>query len=84
MKALVAGVLFAVLGVTASGAQELSFDIPVKAKTYIVYAAEPQTVAAGKKSVVEMHFKVQEGFHVNSHTPRSELLIPTNLTLGFR
>jgi DsbC/DsbD-like thiol-disulfide interchange protein len=31
--------------------------------------------------VVELHFRVVEGFHVNSHTPKSELLIPTKITL---
>jgi len=58
-----------------------SFDTDAKPKSYIVYAAEPQTVVAGKNAVLELHFKVQDGFHVNSHTPKSELLIPTKLTL---
>ncbi len=40
-----------------------------------------RTLSAGKKSVVELRFHVTEGFHVNSHTPKSELLIPTKLTL---
>jgi DsbC/DsbD-like thiol-disulfide interchange protein len=52
-----------------------------KPKQYVSYAAEEQVVKAGKKSVVELRFKVADGFHVNSHTPKSELLIPTNLTL---
>ena len=52
-----------------------------KTKQYVTFAGEEQAVKAGKKSVVEMRFKVGEGFHVNSHTPKSELLIPTNLTL---
>jgi hypothetical protein len=50
-------------------------------KGYITYAAEPQVVKAGKPSVVELHFRVRDGFHVNSHTPKSELLIPTAITL---
>jgi len=54
---------------------------PAKTKQYIVYAAEEQNLAAGKKSVVELRFHVVDGFHVNSHTPKSELLIPTNLKL---
>ncbi|HEY8997419.1 MAG TPA: protein-disulfide reductase DsbD N-terminal domain-containing protein [Edaphobacter sp.] len=54
---------------------------PSRPKQYISFAGEPQTVAAGKKSVVEFTFKVAEGYHTNSHTPKSELLIPTNLTL---
>ncbi len=34
---------------------------------------------AWEEGVVELRFKVADGFHVNSHTPKSELLIPTNL-----
>jgi hypothetical protein len=82
LKLLVAGVLCAALGGTALLAQDAGFDGPAKPKAYIVYAAEPQTVVAGKKATVELHFRVQDGFHVNSHTPKSELLIPTNVTLG--
>ena len=52
-----------------------------KPKSYIVYAAEQQKVAAGKRSVLELHFRVVDGFHVNSHTPKSELLIPTQIAL---
>jgi len=57
------------------------FDAPAKSKSYISYAAEPQSISAGKRSVLEMHFRVAPGYHVNSHTPRSELLIPTELAL---
>jgi hypothetical protein len=71
--------------VLASGlalAQQGTLTSPAaKPKQYVTYAAEDQTLKAGKKSVVELHFKVGDGFHVNSHAPKSELLIPTNLTL---
>jgi DsbC/DsbD-like thiol-disulfide interchange protein len=52
-----------------------------KGKSYVVYAAEQQSVAAGKRSVLELQFHVVDGFHVNSHTPKSELLIPTQIAL---
>jgi len=55
---------------------------PPKPKSYIVLATDQQTVPANKKSVVELRFQVVDGFHVNSHTPKSELLIPTNLKLN--
>jgi Disulphide bond corrector protein DsbC len=59
-----------------------SLDAPAaKPKSYVVYAAEQQVIAAGKKSVLELHFRVVDGFHVNSHTPKSELLIPTQIVL---
>lgn len=50
-------------------------------KGHVTYAAEVVEVAAGKPTVVELRFRVDEGFHVNSHTPSSELLIPTALKL---
>jgi hypothetical protein len=57
-------------------------NAPPKPKSYIVLASDQQTVAANKKSTVELRFQVVDGFHVNSHTPKSELLIPTNLKLN--
>jgi hypothetical protein len=64
------------------GAQDFgNFDAKPKTKEFIVYAAEQQTAAAGKPSVLELNFRVVDGLHVNSHTPKSELLIPTTLTL---
>lgn len=58
------------------------FDVQAKPKSYVSYVAEPQSIAAGKRTTVELHFRVADGFHVNSHTPKSELLIPTQLSLG--
>ena len=63
-------------------AQQISgVDAPVKAKEYVLYKAEPQVVKAGKPAVLELEFVVRDGFHVNSHTPKSELLIPTVIKL---
>jgi hypothetical protein len=58
-----------------------NFDAKPKTQEFIVYAAEQQTAVAGKQSVLELNFRVLDGLHVNSHTPKSELLIPTSLTL---
>ncbi len=59
-----------------------NLDAPVtKPKQFVLYAAEQQQVAAGKRTILELHFRVVDGFHVNSHTPKSELLIPTQITL---
>ena len=38
-------------------------------------------MAAGKKVELELRFHVNDGFHVNSHAPSSELQIPTGLAL---
>jgi len=81
MRILAAGLLLALPGVLV--AQELGkLDAPAaKSKSYVVYAAEQQSVTAGKRSVLELHFQVVYGFHVNSHTPKSDLLIPTQIAL---
>ncbi|MGB7546499.1 MAG: protein-disulfide reductase DsbD domain-containing protein [Terracidiphilus sp.] len=42
---------------------------------------EQVTVPAGKASPVELHFRVAQGLHINSHTPSEEFLIPTNLLI---
>lgn len=40
---------------------------------------EQVSVAAGKDSVIDLHFKVNEGMHINSHAPRDKYLIATRL-----
>lgn len=54
---------------------------PVRATSYVTYDAEPLVIQAGKRNVLELRFQIANGYHVNSHTPKSELLIPTKLTL---
>jgi DsbC/DsbD-like thiol-disulfide interchange protein len=71
-----------VLSAVANAQQVGNLDAPAtKPKSYVVYAAEQQSIAAGKRSVLALHFRVVDGFHVNSHTPKSELLIPTRIEL---
>jgi hypothetical protein len=42
---------------------------------------EQVTVPAGKATDVALHFRIADGLHVNSHTPREEFLIPTSFSL---
>jgi hypothetical protein len=62
-------------------AQVGNMDSPAKPKGYVLYAAEPQNIPAGKSATLELRFHMVPGYHVNSHTPKSELLIATTLTL---
>ena len=57
-------------------------DEPKLAHVYVTFegASEP-TIVPGKPTLVDLHFRVKEGFHVNSNQPKSELLIPTVLKL---
>jgi hypothetical protein len=45
---------------------------------------EQVTVPAKKATPVELHFRVADGMHINSHEPHSKLLIPTNLIVAER
>ena len=56
----------------------LAQDAP-KPRNTVTYVAEQQSVPAGKKAMLELHFKVVDGYHVNSHQPKSDFLIPTAL-----
>jgi hypothetical protein len=74
MKALLlaAGLILGVPG------QDLgTLQAPRNTKQFVAYAAEAQVVPAGKLAVLELRFHVAEGYHINSHTPKSELQIPT-------
>jgi hypothetical protein len=60
----------------------LSADEPKLAHVYVTFeGASTATIVPGKPTLVDLHFKVKDGFHVNSNQPKSELLIPTTLKL---
>jgi DsbC/DsbD-like thiol-disulfide interchange protein len=42
---------------------------------------EQITVTAGKATDVALHFRVAQGLHINSHTPKEEFLIPTSFSI---
>ena len=71
--ALLAGVL---------PAQEIQLGQgPVRGKDHVFLLSDSLDVPAGKVQDVELRFRVGDGFHINSHHPSDELLIPTVLTL---
>jgi DsbC/DsbD-like thiol-disulfide interchange protein len=43
---------------------------------------EQVTVTAGKPMPVELHFRIKQGLHINSHAPKDEFLIPTVLSIA--
>lgn len=54
---------------------------PVRAKQFVAFTAEPQTIAAGRLTFIDLRFRINPGYHVNSHRPSSELLMPTRVEL---
>ena len=74
--------LVALLFGSVAGAQGIvGLPAAPTGKGHVTFAAEVVEVAAGKPVLVELRFRVEDGFHVNSHTPKDELLIPTVLKL---
>jgi hypothetical protein len=66
----------------SGGAQEIRMDDgPVRVKGHVVSLTDSALVDAGKAQVVEMRFRVDPGYHINSHAPKDEYLIPTVLKL---
>ena len=51
-------------------------------KQHVQLLTDSVQVDAGKPQRVELRFVVLPGFHINSHMPKDELLIPTVLTLS--
>lgn len=43
---------------------------------------EQVSVKAGKDAVIDLHFKINAGLHINSHTPREKWLIATRLNVA--
>ena len=74
--------LVAVLGIHAR-AQEIQLgQASTPHKGHVELLSDAVEVKAGEPQVVELRFRVQDGFHINSHTPKDELLIPTALQLN--
>jgi hypothetical protein len=51
------------------------------ARGHVELVSDAIEVKAGQEQIVELRFRVDPGFHINSHTPKDELLIPTVLKL---
>jgi hypothetical protein len=75
--------LLALLCVPACPAQDIRLGDPraIAAKAHVALLSEAVAVEAGKPVAVELRFRVDQGFHINSHAPKDELLIPTALKL---
>jgi len=50
-------------------------------RQHVLLLSDALEAKAGSVQTVEMRFRVDAGFHINSHKPKDELLIPTVLTL---
>ncbi|AFL87077.1 disulfide bond corrector protein DsbC [Terriglobus roseus DSM 18391] len=67
----------------AAGAQSINAGVASAVKKgHVDFLADAQAVPANQAATVKLHFRVEPGFHINSHTPKSDVLIPTKLTVA--
>ncbi len=66
---------------TAQGIELGDPSLKPPAAQRVTFSPEPVLLQAGKPNWIELNFHVEPGFHVNSHTPNDETLIPTSLRL---
>lgn len=75
-----------ILVASLAAAQKLPWetnDGQSNAKQFVKFVYPEQvSVAANNDSVVELHFTVNPGLHINSHTPREKSFIPTQLIVA--
>lgn len=75
------GIVALLTAAFVASAQSPLIDAPRRsiAKTEAVEYLFPEQVSvpAGKPSPVALHFRIRQDLHINSHTPRSDYLIPT-------
>ncbi len=81
-------ILWAILALAAglAAAQKLPWETnpgQSDAKQFVKFLYPEQvSVAANQDSIVELHFKVNPGLHINSHTPHEKSFIPTQLLVA--
>jgi hypothetical protein len=76
-------VFFVALLSLAARAQGIQFgEMSAAHKGHVVLLSDVVDVVAGAPQMVELRFRVDDGFHINSHTPKDELLIPTELRVN--
>jgi DsbC/DsbD-like thiol-disulfide interchange protein len=79
---------FSILALAAAfaGAQKLPWqtsDSQNDPKQLVKFLYPEQvSVAANRDSIVELHFAVNPGLHINSHTPHEKSFIPTQLMVA--
>jgi hypothetical protein len=75
----------ALIAATFAAAQKLpwqSSDSAADAHQFVRFLYPEQiTVAANKDNVVDLHFKINDGMHINSHQPHEKSFIPTQLAV---
>src|ERR1700751_1188574 len=86
MRKVIVGCSILALATALTGAQKLPWqtnDSQSDSKQWVKFVYPEQvSVPANQDSVVELHFAVNPGLHINSHTPHEKSFIPTQLIVA--
>jgi hypothetical protein len=85
MRKVIVGCSILALAAVFSGAQKLPWQANSQSdpKQWVKFLYPEQvSVPANQDSVVELHFAVNPGLHINSHTPHEKSFIPTQLIVA--
>ena len=66
---------------TIAGGQTIAGVPWPSTKGHVTFSQDLVQIESGKPEVVEIRFRVDDGFHINSHSPSNDLLIPTEFKL---
>ena len=58
---------------------DLSAPRASRTRDHVQYVVELQVLPAGRAAVLHLRFAVDDGFHINSHRPKGDLLVATEL-----
>lgn len=78
---MAAGLAIALGALMALGQVDSASRLALNGSAVEYLFPEQVTVAAGKASDVALHFRIGQGLHINSHTPKDEYLIPTTFSI---
>ena len=82
MKRLRCVALMMLLAASLAPAQRLPWQTTKRPQDVHYLFPEQVSVAAGKDAVVDLHFQINPGMHINSHTPSEKGLIATRLMMS--
>lgn len=74
-------VIACLLPLAHAQAISLGDDRPIAHRQHVELLSDTIDIDAGKPQEIELRFRVDPGFHINSHHPKDELLIATALKL---
>jgi cytochrome c biogenesis DsbD-like protein len=81
MRSLVLCIPLLLLVLSTSTRADDFLDTPGKSSYVSLEPVQAVVIVPGRPSTVQLHFRIGNGYHINSNRPGSDLLIPTTVKL---